>query len=40
MNVVVKSMDELSVAQVAQIQNIVMREANANAENIHIVTKR
>lgn len=39
-NVVVKSMDELSVAQVAQIQNIVMREANANAENIHIVTKR
>ena len=39
-NVVVKSMDELSVAQVAQIQNIVMREANANAENIHIVTKK
>ena len=39
-NVVVKSMEELSVAQVAQIQNIVMREANATAENIHIVTKK
>lgn len=39
-NVVVKSMEELSVAQVAQIQNIVMREANAEAQNIHIVTKK
>ncbi|MBP3285182.1 MAG: SpoIIIAH-like family protein [Clostridia bacterium] len=39
-NVVVKSMEELNVAQVAQIQNIVMREANAKPENIHIVTKR
>lgn len=38
-NVVVKSGEELNVAQVAQIQNIVMREANAKAENIHIVTK-
>jgi len=38
-NVVVKSMEELDVAQVAQIQNIVMREAGARAENIHIVTK-
>jgi len=39
-NVVVKSMEELNVAQVAQIQNIVMREANAKPEDIHIVTKR
>ena len=39
-NVVVKSVEELNVAQVAQIQNIVMREANAQPENIHIVTKR
>ena len=38
-NVVVKSLEELNVAQVAQIQNIVMREAGARAENIHIVTK-
>ena len=38
-NVVVKSVEELDVAQVAQIQNIVMREAGARAENIHIVTK-
>ena len=39
-NVVVKSIEELSVAQVAQIQNIVMREANAKAQDIHIVTKK
>jgi len=39
-NVVVKAVEELNVAQVAQIQNIVMREANAKPENIHIVTKR
>ena len=39
-NVVVKAMEELNVAQVAQIQNIVMREANAKPENIHIVTKK
>ena len=38
-NVVVKAMEELDVAQVAQIQNIVMREAGARAEDIHIVTK-
>ena len=38
-NVVVKSVEELDVAQVAQIQNIVMREAGARAEDIHIVTK-
>lgn len=38
-NVIVKSMEDLDVAQVAQIQNIVMREAGARAENIHIVTK-
>jgi len=38
-NVVVKAVEELDVAQVAQIQNIVMREAGARAENIHIVTK-
>lgn len=39
-NVVVKVAEELNVAQVAQIQNIVMREAQAKAENIHIVTKK
>lgn len=39
-NVVVKSIEELDVAQVAQIQNIVMREAGAKPENIHIVTKK
>lgn len=39
-NVVVKSMEELSVAQVAQIQSVVMREADAKAEDIHIVTKK
>lgn len=39
-NVVVKSMEELNVAQVAQIQNVVMREANSRAENIHIITKK
>ncbi len=38
-NVVVKAMEELDVAQVAQIQNVVMREAGAKPENIHIVTK-
>lgn len=38
-NVVVKAIEELDVAQVAQIQNIVMREAGAKPENIHIVTK-
>ncbi len=38
-NVVVKAVEELDIAQVAQIQNIVMREAGARAENIHIVTK-
>jgi len=38
-NVVVKAIEELDVAQVAQIQNIVMREAGARAEDIHIVTK-
>ena len=38
-NVVVKAVEELGVAQVAQIQNIVMREAGARAEDIHIVTK-
>ena len=38
-NVVVKSMEELGIAEVAQIQNIVMRESGASAENIHIVTK-
>ena len=38
-NVVVKSVEELDIAQVAQIQNVVMREAGARAENIHIVTK-
>lgn len=38
-NVVVKAVDELDIAQVAQIQSIVMREAGARAENIHIVTK-
>lgn len=38
-NVVVKAMEELDVAQVAQIQNIAMREAGVRAENIHIVTK-
>lgn len=39
-NVVVKATEELNVAQVAQIQNIVMREAGAKPEDIHIVTKR
>lgn len=39
-NVVVKAAEELNVAQVAQIQNIVMREAGAKPEDIHIVTKR
>lgn len=39
-NVIVKTMDELNVAQVAQIQSIVMREAGAKPENIHIITKR
>lgn len=39
-NVIVKTEEDLSVAQVAQIQNIVMREAKSDAENIHIVTKR
>lgn len=39
-NVVVKSLEELNVAEVAQIQNIVMREANSSPENIHIVTKK
>ena len=38
-NVIVKSMEELDIAQVAQIQNVVMRESGARAENIHIVTK-
>ena len=38
-NVVVKSMEELGIAEVAQIQNIVMRESGARAENIHIVAK-
>jgi len=39
-NVIVKTEEDLSVAQVAQIQNIVMREANSDVEDIHIVTKR
>ena len=39
-NVIVKTNEDLTVAQVAQIQNIVMREANSKAENIHIVTKK
>ena len=39
-NVIVKTNEELSVAQIAQIQNIVMREADSKAEDIHIVTKR
>ena len=39
-NVIVKTDEDLSVAQVAQIQNIVMREANSKAEDIHIVTKK
>jgi len=39
-NVIVKTEEELSVAQIAQIQNIVMREADSNVEDIHIVTKR
>lgn len=39
-NVIVKTDEDLSVAQIAQIQNIVMREANSEAEDIHIVTKK
>ena len=39
-NVIVKTEEDLSVAQVAQIQNIVMRESASDAEDIHIVTKR
>ena len=38
-NVIVKTVEDLSVAQIAQIQNIVMREADSDAEDIHIVTK-
>ena len=39
-NIIVKTEEDLSVSQVAQIQNIVMREADSDAEDIHIVTKR
>ena len=39
-NVIVKTGEDLSVAQIAQIQNIVMREADSEAKDIHIVTKR
>lgn len=39
-NVIVKTEEDLSVAQIAQIQNIVMREAKSEAGDIHIVTKK
>ena len=38
-NIVVKTPEELNISQVAQIQSVVMREANVKAENIHIITK-
>ena len=38
-NVIVKTEEDLSVAQVAQIQNIVSREMKAEIENIHISNK-
>ena len=38
-NVVVKTAEELNISQVAQIQSVVMREADAKPENIHIITK-
>lgn len=38
-NIVVKTPEELNISQVAQIQNVVMREANVKSENIHIITK-
>ncbi|MBQ7667712.1 MAG: SpoIIIAH-like family protein [Clostridia bacterium] len=38
-NVIVKTMEELSISQVAQIQSIVMREANVKADSIHVITK-
>jgi len=39
-NIVVKTSEELTISQVAQIQSVVMREANAKAENIHVITKK
>jgi len=39
-NIVVKTAEELNISQVAQIQSVVMREANAKPENIHIITKK
>jgi len=39
-NVIVKTPEELNISQVAQIQSVVMREANALPENIHIITKK
>jgi len=39
-NVVIKTAEELNISQVAQIQSVVMREANVKAENIHVITKR
>ena len=39
-NVILKTNEDLSVAQIAQIQNIVMREADSEAKDVHIVTKR
>ena len=37
-SVIVKS-DELKIEEIAQIQNIISREMNAQVENIHIMTK-
>ena len=39
-NVVVKTKDKLSTAQVAQIQNIISREFKVKIENIHITEKQ
>ena len=38
-SVIIETQEELKVDEIAQIQNIISREMNAEVENIHIMTK-
>ena len=38
-SVIIETQEQLKTDEIAQIQNIVSREMNANVENIHIMTK-
>ncbi len=39
-NVIIKTVEELNISEVAQVQSVIMREAKVNPEDVHIITKK